>query len=428
MKIAVVGSGIAGLSAAWLIAPHHTVTLFEKENCLGGHAHTVDVSFSSTRIPVDTAFVVLNPRNYPHLTAFLQTLHVPITPTSMTLSVSMGRGTFEWSNDMPIGVFADWRNLFRPSFWRFLIEIRKFNNTALQELDCGIDPKETLETYLTRYGYSQALKTRYVFPIAGAIWSTSILGAKSCSAHSILGFLKNHGILTPGKNDPMGWHTVSQGSMSYVDRIRDDLQKLGASIRTSTPVQSVRRNGAGATVVTSDGTETFDYVVMATHADTTLKLLADADALEKELLSHFAYERNDVVLHSDPDCMPRRRRAWGAWNYSGEERAERGEEKVSLTYWMNRLQHIDPRYPLFVTLNPRTDLDPKLVHETFVYHHPIYTPEAIHAQSRLEEVQDKNRTLFCGSYFGHGFHEDGLVSAIHAVKYLGLTPPWQATV
>jgi uncharacterized protein len=422
MKIGVIGGGISGMSAAWLLAPHHQVSLFEKETMLGGHAHTASIRFSDVVIPVDTAFVVLNSENYTNLVSLFKALGVETESTSMSISVSLDNGAFEWSNEVPFGIFADPANMFRPAFWKFLREIGRFNAISLAELERGIPAEEAFGDFLERNAFSADLCSKYLFPITGAIWSTGILGIKSAPTKSVLGFLNNHGILSPGAKVPFLWRTVRNGSRTYVKKLESDLRSHGARINLNASVERIERTSAGIDIRAGGKVERFDKLILATHADTALSLLSGATPEEKEVLSKFQYERNDVFLHGDSAFMPRSKRAWASWNYLGQTTGDDGSEKASLTYYMNRLQHIDPQYPLFVTLNPSAT--PRSVYEKYVYYHPTYTPTTIRAQEKLSSLQNKNNTLFCGSYFGHGFHEDGITSAISAVSSLGIEAPW----
>lgn len=412
------------MASAWLLAPHHEVTLFEKAAELGGHAHTAVVDFGTAAIPVDTAFVVLNSENYTNLVAFFKVLNIKTVQTPMSISVSLKEGGFEWSNELPFGLFADLGNLFRPSFWRFLGEIGRFNKTALSSLKAGISADMTFGQFLEENHFSRDFCSKYVFPITGAIWSTGSSGVSSSPAHSVLSFLDNHGIFSPGKKMPFTWRTVRNGSREYIKAAEKDMRLHGAHIRLNADIKTIKRPSGEVVIETAVGEERFERVIIATHADTALSLLKDPTPHERELLSKFLYEKNEVFLHGDRSLMPRSKRAWAAWNYLGETDGNDGKKKASLTYHMNRLQHIDPAYPLFVTLNPRHTPESSLIYGKYFYDHPIYTPAAIKAQSQLESLQNQNGTLYCGSYFGHGFHEDGIASAISAVRHLGITPPW----
>lgn len=425
MRIAIVGGGISGLSAAWFLRDQHEITLFEKDSELGGHAHTEIVHVDGKKIPVDTAFIVLNKRNYLNLVAFFAELDVPLDQVEMVLSVSLNEGAFEWNTNVPNGVFADRTNLVRPAFWRLLAEVKRFNATALGELP-KLQPHETLGKFLDRNHFGTDFRVKYFYPLTGAIWSTPGKGIEESPAKSVLSFLNNHGTLRISKKDRLDWFTVRHGSREYVQAVAKALTAKGQAIRTNTTISKIHRDVKGVRIETTKGTEEFDYVIVATHADTALKLLARPTSDEKRLLSPFAYERNEVYLHRDASFMPRRKRAWGTWVYAGEPEEPDGTKKACITYHMNALQHIDERYPLFVTLNPGRLPDPDKTYKHFTYHHPVFPAEAIHAQSQLDTLQNKNHSLFCGSYFGFGFHEDGITSAINAVQNLGVRPPWKS--
>lgn len=426
MRIAVIGGGIAGLSAAWLLSKKHEVTLLEKNKELGGHAHTAIVNFNKTKIPVDTAFIVFNEKHYPNLTAFFKTLGIVTDPVKMVLSVSLDNGAFEWSTRKYSGIFADSKNIISPAFWHLIKEINRFNSVARKSLANNSVGDDTLNAFLERYSFSAAFRTRYLFPVASAIWSVSSDGIGNSPAYTTLSFLDNHDVLRANATERANWRTVHHGSRQYVDVVAKELHKHGSDIRLNTCVTRVSRADGRVTVQTDDGSAPFDYVVMATHADTTLSLLEEPTKAEKDLLSPFRYECNEVYLHGDESFMPRRRKAWGTWAYLGESISTDGSKKAQLTYYMNALQHIDPKYPLFVTLNPvRLPVADK-IYEHYAYHHPIYSPQAIAAQTKLGTLQNKQHSLFCGSYFGHGFHEDGIRSAVDAVRHLGIEPPWKA--
>jgi hypothetical protein len=425
MKIAVIGSGISGLTAALLLSQEHVVTLFEKESELGGHAHTAVVHVGKKNIPVDTGFMVFNPPLYPNLTSLFKYLKVKTVPTSMRFSVSMHDGGFEWNSDVLAGIFVDKRNYFRPSFWLFLLGILRFNRIAREELARGIVPEETLEHFLTRHKVSRDVRLKYLYPMAGAIWSTPVTGTKHSPALAILTFMDNHHLLSAKVSDGFLWRTLRGGSREYVAKIEERLKAAGAFVRTGTPVRSVERRENAVVVETAAKTEIFDYAVLATHADITLGLLRDPSEDEQNLLSKFQYETNEVFLHTDPHSMPHRRRAWAAWNYLGQSRGADGLERVSLTYHMNELQHLVSAEEIFVTLNPHAPISGKYVRGRYVYKHPIYTPTAIRAQEQLGDLQNKRHTLFCGSYFGYGFHEDGAASGVAAAAYLGAAAPWR---
>jgi predicted NAD/FAD-binding protein len=424
MKVAVVvGGGILGLSAAWLLAPHHDVTLFESADYLGGHAHTVHIPADGGSFPADTGFTILNKGQYPNVVQLFNALGVDMQPAKMRLAVSTRNGGFEWSSDVPGGIFADKMNYLRPSFWRFLAEIVRFNRTARRALQEGLSPEITLSEFLDQHRFSSDLRTGYVFPIAGSIWSTPIHNAKNSPALSILTFFDRHGMLHTPPGERFAWHTVAGGSGEYVRKLKADLERQNVHIRLSYPIHKILRDADHVTVQGIRGAEIFDMVVVAAHADTALGLLAEPTDEERSLLSTFTYEKNQIYLHQDPSCMPRRNRAWGGWNYLGERRDADGSH-VSLTYFLN---DILGRYDVpqtFLTLNPHRAPQKEKTIGSYQYAHPVFTPASLHAQGQLDGLQNKHRTLFCGSYFGYGFHEDGITAAIGAVAHLGIQPPW----
>jgi predicted NAD/FAD-binding protein len=395
--------------------------LFEKEGSAGGHAHTEYVGLGKKKVPIDTGFEVYNPETYPHLVEFFKRLGVRSQKAAMNLSVSTDDGAFEFSNRMPNGIFADRGNLISPSFYIFLLEVLRFNRTARAALKKGIPPKQTLRQFLRRNRFSKDLAERYVFPMVGSIWSTPQKLANDFPALALLTFLNNHRLFSATNHAK--WYTVKGGSAEYVRRAVRDIRKRGGIVKTHCPVQKVTRHDRYASVRVGGRELRFDYVVMATHADTTLRLLADPTRVERKLLSMFSYETNKVVLHRDPSLMPRHKAAWSAWNFIGTGGAR--SKKVCLTYYINELTGLDERRPIFTTLNPYKHPKASLTYKTFTYAHPLYTVQSAKAQKDLPTLQGKNRTLFCGAYFGYGFHEDGITSAIAVARYLGISPPWK---
>lgn len=425
MKIAVIGGGVSGLSAAWLLKDRHQVTLFEKDDRLGGHAHAESIQIDNHQVTVDTAFIVFNKHTYPNLVAFFAALEVPIDPVHMVLSVSLNDGQFEWSTKLPNGLFADRRNLYRPSFWKLLLEIRRFNTVARRELK-KLKADETTKSFLDRHAFGHDFRREYFFPLTGAVWSTPATGVDSSPAKSVLSFLNNHGALQMNGRERLDWYTVRGSSRKYIQAVEDELLANNCTIYTRKPVHKVERSPEKVSILTRDGKEHFDYVVFATHANTTLSLIKSPTEAERRLLSSFTYEQNKIVLHGDERLMPRRKRAWGTWAYLGRLEEIEGAKKASITYYMNALQQIDADQPILVTLNPSVEPKQSKTYAHYSYSHPIFTTEAIRAQRDLQTLQDKQRSLFCGSYFGYGFHEDGLKSAMNAVKYLGATAPWES--
>ena len=412
LSIAVVGSGISGLSAAWLLGKRHRVTLFEADGRIGGHSNTVDVA----GIPVDTGFIVFNEQTYPNLTAMLRHLDEASDPTEMSFAVSLDSGAREYSGSGLRGLFAQKRNALRPRFWTMLRDLRRFYRDAPGDLAALGD--ESLDAYLNRSGYSAAFREDHLYPMAAAIWSSPALGIRDYPAASFIAFCCNHNLLQTGARPP--WHTVRGGSRSYVDALRG---QFSGTVRCSTPVHRITRGAAGVTLETHAGPQHFDHVVIAAHADQALAMLAEPDAAERDLLGKFAYSRNEAVLHSDPALMPQRRKVWSAWNFlAGNDPAA----SPAITYWMNRLQHLNTPVPMLVTLNPLTAPDPALVHWQGTYLHPVFDGAAIAAQDQLWSLQGRRNTWFCGAYFGAGFHEDGLQAGLAVAEQLGgVMRPWR---
>lgn len=418
MRIAVIGSGIAGLGAAWLLSQRHNVTVFERNGYAGGHSNTVDAPFGASTVPVDTGFIVLNERTYPNLLGLFGELDVPLKRSDMSFGVSVDGGRLEYSGSGWNGLFAQRRNLVSPRFHAMLRDIFRFYRTAPALVD-GAEPSPlTLGEFLDAGGYGDAFVDDHLLPMAAAIWSCSTARMRDFPAESFVRFFLNHGLLE--LRDRPQWWTVDGGSREYVARIR---RRIDAGLMLNTPAVSVRRVPGGVQVASSDGeTRVFDRVVLACHGDEAFALLADKTDREAEVLGGFGYERNIAVLHSDPAQMPRRRRVWSSWNYLAEKGADTG--RVAVTYWMNRLQSIDPACPLFVTLNPLRPVDPATEIARFAYDHPIFDRAAIDAQRALPGIQGRGGVWYCGSYCGYGFHEDALASAVAVARALGAEIPW----
>lgn len=416
MRVAVIGSGIAGLGAARALARLHDVVLYEADHRLGGHAHTVEVADGAGSVAVDTGFIVYNEPNYPNLTALFHELGVASEPSDMSFSVSLDDGTFEYRSRAG-GLFAQPANLLRPRMWRMLGDFRRLCREA-PDILAG-DGQEPLGAFLDRRGYSEAFRAGMLLPMVAAIWSGGVDGVLDYPVATLLRFLDNHAMLQMG-NRP-DWRTVTGGSRRYVGSIASGL----TDIRVGTPVTSVHRDVDVVTVRdAAGGVDLFDHVVMATHADTTLSILgADAGQQERRLLGSFGFQDNVAVLHRDPALMPKRRRAWASWNYLTEERAAvQGETPVCLTYWMNRLQNLRTRVPVFVTLNPVRE--PRGITSSFSYSHPQFDDSAVTTQRQLSCIQGVRRTWFCGAWTGYGFHEDGLRSGLEVAAALGAAPRW----
>ncbi len=417
MDLAVVGSGISGLSAAWLLSRGHRVTLFEAEGRPGGHSHTRTVAGPVPQ-PVDTGFIVYNEAAYPNLTALFAHLSVPTKPSDMSFAVSLEQGRLEYSGTDLNGLFAQRGNVLSLRFWSMLRDLVRFYRSA--PLDAGALGLMSLDEYLTARGYGDAFRHDHLYPMAAAIWSTPANRIGGYPVASFVRFCENHSLLKLA-NRP-AWRTVDGGSREYVQRLLADFD---GTVRLDAGVVGVERRAQHVELRLRDGTrERFDHVVFATHADQALRLLDVPSDTESALLGAIRYTQNRAVLHSDTSLMPRRRRVWSSWNYASTGRG--ADAALCVTYWMNRLQGIDDATPLFVTLNPVREPDPALVHAEDAYAHPVFDAAAVEAQRSLWQLQGQRRSWFCGAWFGAGFHEDGLQSGLAVAEQLGgLRRPWR---
>jgi predicted NAD/FAD-binding protein len=418
LKIAIIGSGVSGASAAWALNPLHDVTLYEKENRAGGHTATVDVDYDGLSIPVDTGFIVYNEPNYPNLTALFSELGVATHASDMSFSLSLDRGKLEWSGAGLSSIFAQKRNLLRPSFLLMIREILRFNKTCLLDRDAGHLASRSIGDYLDWRGFSPGFTNNYLVPMAAAIWSTPAAKMMQFPAEYFVNFFDNHRLIYSKQHQ---WRTVTGGSRTYLEKL---LAPLGDRLKLGLGVRSVVRSQAGVTVIDGSGQEThFDKVIFAAHSDQTRRMLVDASEQEKKVLAAVPYQPNRVVLHRDPRLMPQRRKVWASWNYLRSS-SEDGNADVAVTYWMNRLQAIDDRFPLFVTLNPDREPEPHKVFAEFSYDHPQFSAESVKAQAALADMQGHNNSYFAGAWTGYGFHEDGLSSGLKAAAALGAVLPW----
>lgn len=419
-SIAVVGSGISGLSAAWLLSKHHDVTLFEREDRVGGHSRTVDVAMAGGgTVPVDTGFIVYNEVTYPNLTRLFAHLGVPTRDSDMSFAVSLDDGALEYSGGADLkGLFAQRKNLFSPRFWSMLRDLLRFYREA--PAHAGKLGLATLGEFLATHRYGSAFRDDHLLPMAAAIWSAPALSILDYPAEAFIRFCENHGLLKIG-NRPR-WRTVEGGSRAYVTRMLGD---FAGTLCTGRGAARIERTPRGVLVTDTDGTvQRFDRVVIAAHADQALRMLGDPSAEEAYLLSAFRYSRNAAVLHDDPALMPRRRKTWSSWNYLGHRAAAGGAEGLCVSYWMNRLQGIADDRPLVVTLNPIRAPRAGSVIDAVTFEHPLFDAAAMAAQRDFWAIQGRRDTWYCGAWFGAGFHEDGLQAGLAVAEAIGAQRPW----
>lgn len=402
-RIAIVGGGISGLSAAWLLARDHSVTLIEAEPRLGGHARTVIAGRRGDQ-PVDTGFIVFNYTNYPHLTGLFRDLDVPVIRSDMSFGVSLDGGRVEYALRSADTLFAQRRNLIDPRFYAMIRDILRFNARA--EAEVAIAPDLTIGELVARMGLGARFRTDYLYPFCGAIWSTPDQGIAAFPAQALVRFMRNHGLMSKGKHHQ--WWTVEGGSISYVARLEAALIRAGVTLRPGTPVEAIRRTAQGVQIrAAGSEPEAFDHVILATHPDQSLRMLSDADAAEHAALSAIRFQPNRTVLHADPRVMPQRRKCWSSW----VSRGDTGSGAVDVSYWVNRLQSIPEDDPLFVSLNPTQDIDERLIYDEVSFSHPVFDRAALAAQSQIAAMQGARNTWFAGAWLRNGFHEDGFASA-----------------
>ncbi len=407
-RIAVIGSGIAGLGAAWLLDRHHDVTLFEADTRPGGHARTVE----AMGVAVDTGFIVCNPKTYPLFLPLLDHLGVKTEPSDMTFSASFGGGRYEYGTGTSRALFAQPRRALDPRHLLMLRDILRFFRRAMDYQGSGL----SLGAMLDELRLGEDFRDLFLLPISGAIWSSPAGRMMEFPAASFVRFFDNHGLLSVS-GQPQ-WRCVTGGSRAYVQAI---LSHLRGSLRLGAPVFRILRDAEGVTVVSPHGPQRFDRVVIATHAPQALAMLDHPDADERAILGRFRTQSNRMVLHSDERLMPRRKAAWAAWNYITQARRPDPQAPVSLSYWMNRLQNLTTTRPLVVTLNPETE--PRDVHDQATLDHPLFDEAAIRAQSRLPSIQGRGGVYYAGAWTRHGFHEDGLLSALRVAQAIGIDWP-----
>lgn len=409
LKVAVVGSGIAGLAAARRLALRHEVTIFEANAYAGGHTNTLDVPWEGRRYAVDTGFIVFNDRTYPNFVELLRELAIQRQPSNMSFSLRCERTGLEYNGTSLNTLFAQRRNILRPSFLRMLADILRFNRKS-RELLTGGDAGLTLEDYLQRQGFSRAFAERYLLPMGRAIWSAPADAMLQCPARFFVDFFDRHGFLSIDERPT--WYVVSGGSRQYVRAL---LLHTPATLRLSTPVTAIRRQPHQVGIATQDGRmEYFDAVFLACHADRAVALLEAPTAAEREVLAAFPYTDNEAILHTDDSLLPRRPLARAAWNY---HLLANPQQPVAVTYDMNILQSLSAPVRFLVSLNHTRAIDKRRIIERILYRHPVYLPAGVAAQQRHREIDGTQRTYYCGAYWRYGFHEDGVVSALTAVDH-----------
>lgn len=417
LHVVVVGSGAAGLSASWLLSKRHQVTLLEQSARLGGHANT-ELTGDEQAPRIDTGFIVYNEPCYPNLTRWFDDMGVSTEDSNMSFSVSRDNGGFEYAGGPPLGLLAQPSLLLRPRFYTMLRDLVRFYKEA--PVSIPENPELTLGEFLAAGGYSEAFLNDHLLPFAAAIWSSSADTMLDYPAAAFISFCENHGLLK--LRDRPQWRTVTGGSRSYVDCVGEAIGQQ--NIKTEFIVDNIQRSKDHVLISSLAGEQIeADEVVIATHADQALGMLDRPSSSEKHTLGAFLYEPNQAILHSDKSFMPKRKRAWCSWNYV---EAKARENKVCVSYWMNRLQNLHSDKDYFVTLNPSSMPAPETIVCESEYHHPVFSPEAIKAQQQLWQLQGQQRTWFCGSYFGAGFHEDAVQSGFAVAEQLGeLNRPWE---
>ncbi len=419
MKIAIIGSGISGLSSAYLLNSKYDITLFEKEPKIGGHSRSIQVNDGHKNILIDTGFIVFNYKNYPHLTALFKHLNVSIAPSSMSFGVSHDLGKFEYGTYNLNSLFAQRSHIANPKFYQFIGEILRFHKIALEFLE---NPQDiSLGEFCEFHSLSDFFIQHYLMAMGASIWSTPALKMMHFPAMSFLIFFKNHGLLdTKGQHQ---WYTVKGSSQHYVDTLS---QFFADKIQVNSSIEKVTRTHEGVQLSINQHNqirqETFDQVVFATHSDQVLKMLSNPTTLERKTLGDILYQNNTVALHTDSQWMPKRKAAWSSWVYLSQ--ANQVPDQVSLTYWMNNLQPLDTQKNYFVTLNPNRSIDPKHLIDLCTLSHPVFDKKALTAQKQIAHFQGQDKLWFTGAWLGYGFHEDGLRSAVEISQKLNIDIPW----
>ena len=412
-KIAVIGAGISGLSAAYYLTEQHDITVYEAEPRLGGHARTVMAGKNGDQ-PVDTGFIVFNYATYPHLTKLFDELNVPVEKSEMSFGATIDNGRIEYGLNTLRTLPAQKRNLLRPSYYKMISDILRFSKEAP---DAAKDDDTTIGELVDQMRLGHWFRHNYLMPMCGAIWSTPVELVDQFPARSLVQFFRNHALLASGRANQHQWYTVKGGSIEYVRRIEAALRARGCEIRVASPVQHVQRDELGVTVLSEGQTDLYDEIILATHSDQSLAILGDnATADEAAALGAIRYQPNHAILHCDESQMPKRRACWSSWTY----RSQAGD--VGVTYWMNRLQNIPDSDPLFVSLNASSQIAEDKIYDQVEFAHPVFDKAALKAQGQIRDMQGQNHTWYAGAYNRHGFHEDGIASAMHVVDRLRGAP------
>ena len=414
MKIGIIGSGVSGLSAALFLQSKHDVTLYEKNDYLGGHANTIKININDKNYDVETGFIVLNDHNYPNFIELLKYLNIKTNVSSMSFSVSADQGSFEYSSSY-VGLLSQSKNIIDPLYWSMLRDINYFYNNSTKDASKGPE-NETLGDFLKRCNYSERFINYHIIPMAASIWSCPKKQIVNFPIKNLLNFFKNHKLLN--LFDRPNWKTVVGGSQNYVRAISE---KLSGPIHKGVKVKSIVKSDKGVRIYSDKGYKSFDCIVLACQANESYTLLKKNFSKHESLLRNFSYQKNLSIVHSDINYMPKRKSIWSSWNYIVNPE---NTQNLSITYWMNELQNIKSDKPIFVSLNPHKLPNPKLIYSQHSYFHPVFDKNAINIQKQLNQLQGQNNIWFCGAWTGYGFHEDGIISAINLAKSFDCLPPW----
>ena len=410
MRIAVIGAGIAGLTTAYLLSDDHDIVVYEANDYIGGHTHTIDVPVQDNTVAVDTGFIVFNENTYPNFIELMERLGVAWQPSNMSFSVQSEKNGLYFCPSTLNSMFAQRRNLFRPAFYRMLSDALRFRREASELIDTD-DYNITLQAYLEKKNYSDFFIENFIIPMGEAIWSADPVQFRDFPARYLIEFFNNHGVLNIG--DQPQWLVIKGGSRQYIQPLT---QPFHEGIRLNAAVSSVKRYEDHVSITAKGETESFDQVVVAVHSDQALQMLADPTVMEQDVLGVIPYQENLAVLHRDASLLPPRKIAWASWNYH-IPKDEKG--RVALTYYMNRLQTLNAPEEFCVTLNMPDAIHPQKIIASLIYHHPVYDPKSLKARRSQDELNGQNRTYYCGAYWGYGFHEDGVNSALAVCKHFG---------